>query len=139
MFFHPVIQQRARRCLFVTMKNHVAPPLIVYHWTLGFEDHWLGTVLYALEVTVCAHARIDRLMKLMLPILAAFNPNPAIPPRDDTFWPSNRVDSMFYATSLSWPSHHPQLTVVTFFDEAIHDSLMMGLTDGVLLVFTWNR
>ena len=101
MFFHPVIQQRARRCFFVTMKNHVAPPLIVYRWTLGFKDHRLGTVQYALKVTVCAQARVDELMKLMLPILVAFTPNPAVPPRDDTFWPSGCVESMFCTTSLS--------------------------------------
>ena len=58
IFFHPFIQQRARRCLFITIQDHVAPPLIVYRWTLGFKDHRLGTVQYALKVTVCAQARL---------------------------------------------------------------------------------
>ena len=68
----------------------------------------------------------------MLPSIVALTPNPAVPPSDNTFWPSDCVDSIFYATSLSRPSDHPQFIVASVFDEADRDCLITGLTYGVL-------
>ena len=60
----------------VAMEHHIAPPLLVFHWNLAFDDHMLGTVYHGLKVAVCPHARSDDLMILIQPIIASLVPNP---------------------------------------------------------------
>ena len=46
--------------------------------------------------------------------------------------PINRIDEIFYATTVSQPSHHPQFIIITVFEETIRDLLVTGLADGEL-------
>ena len=46
--------------------------------------------------------------------------------------PINHIDEIFYATTVSQPSHHPQFIIITVFEETICNLLVTGLADGEL-------
>ena len=46
--------------------------------------------------------------------------------------PIDRIDEIFYATSMSQSSHHPQFIIITVFEDTIRDHLVTELADGEL-------
>ena len=85
-----------------------------------------------MKVAVCPHARSDDLMVQVRPILVSLVPNPVSDSNGIIPRRVNRLDRIFYATTVSQPNHHPQFIVITLFEEAIRDLLITGLVDGVL-------
>ena len=96
----------------------------------------LGTDRHALKVSICPHARTDDLLVLLRPVihhLATIPDSDGVIPR-----PVKRINEMFYATSMSQPSHLPQFIIITVYEEVIRDLFISHLDDkelfGVRLV-----
>ena len=112
------------------MDRPIVTPLVLVRWNLAGVNKALGTVRHAFKVTICPHTRFDDLLVVMRPILhllAAAPGSNGVVPR-----PIHRVDEMFYATTVSRPSHHPQFIVITIFEETIRDCLISELADDEL-------
>ena len=126
----PGMRYRPRHHPHITMERPIIPPLILLRWTLFVEDSMLGTVRHALKVSICPHTRSDDLLIVMRPILHHLA---TIPDSNGVILrPINRIDEMFYATTVSRPSHHPQFIVITIFEETIRDCLISELADDEL-------
>ena len=86
--------QGTRRCKPTTMDRFVAPPLVVFHWSLAFDDHMLQIIRFGLKVKVCPYTRSDDLMVLVWPILASLVPVPVPNPNGVVNRTGNHIDEI---------------------------------------------
>ena len=126
----PGLLQPSRYHPHITMAHPINPPLVLLRWTLCREDDMLGVCRYALKVKICPHTRADDLLVLLRPVIYLLATRPdsnGIISR-----PVKRIDEMFYATTVSHPSHHFQFIIITVFEEVIRDLLISELADEEL-------
>ena len=96
---------------------YVNIPLVMHPYSLASEQFNLQVTLFGLKKAIYPSTRYDDTMLILRPFLVGANQ------------PINKV---FFVTSMAQPIVHPQFSVITLFEEAIRDQLVMGLADVML-------
>jgi hypothetical protein len=115
------MNRQARFRHSVAMDRYVAPPRVICPWTLGYEAFQTEALRFGLKIAISALTRSKDIMVPVQHILDNLVPIPSSP-----------IDEIFYVTRVTQPCLHPQFAVITVFNEAILESLLTGLADGVI-------
>ena len=111
------MRQEMERRLPIAMDCYVDFSLVLYSYSLAFEQFNLGDVLSGLKLAICPFTRYDDIMVTLRPFLVGAD---------------HPVNKVFFVTSPAQPSVHPWFAVGTLFKQDVHAQLVTGLADVML-------
>ena len=101
----------------MAMDCDVDLPLVLYSYSLAFEQFNLGVVLFGLKLAICPFTRYDDTIVAIWSFLVVVD---------------HPIRKVFFVTSTVQPSIHPQFDIAALFNEDIRDQMVTGLADATL-------